>query len=109
MTPGYFGDAEATEKHFCVIDGVRYFRTGDIGELVNGQIRIIDRISSVFKLRQGVFVAPAPLEQLYAQSPLVHQILIHGSAEAYAPIAVQFFSQSLLLLCFCLCLLNTTN
>ncbi|KAL7714207.1 Long-chain-fatty-acid CoA ligase [Entamoeba marina] len=36
LTTGYYGDEELTNESFVTIDNVRYFRTGDIGEMVNG-------------------------------------------------------------------------
>lgn len=31
---------------------MRFFRTGDVGELRDGQVHIIDRIGALFKLAQ---------------------------------------------------------
>lgn len=79
MTPGYFmmsryrargdgtlappldngradGDALAApaDSNFIVLSGRRYFRTGDIGELVSsGDVRVIDRCTACFKLAGG--------------------------------------------------------
>lgn len=78
MTPGYFN--APSSEYFITIGGQRYFRTGDIGEMANGEIRVIDRASSMFKLSQGIFVAPQPLEELYGSSELVSQIFVHGEA-----------------------------
>jgi len=110
-TPGYYADEEATAERFVSIpmsasggngEGARclkFFRTGDVGECVNGNIRIIDRASSVFKLAQGVFVAPTPLEQLFSTSEWVSQIYIHGEPSLHAVIAVvvptKLFTQSI--------------
>lgn len=52
-TPGYFNDEKSTKEMFTKIGDLTFFRTGDIGELVDGKIRVIDRISSLFKLMQG--------------------------------------------------------
>jgi len=40
MTPGYYGDAEATAERFVTIGGLQFFRTGDIGEMVDGQFQV---------------------------------------------------------------------
>jgi long-subunit acyl-CoA synthetase (AMP-forming) len=53
ITPGYYNDEKATEEMFIKIGNMNFFRTGDIGELFDGKIRIIDRIKAVFKLIQG--------------------------------------------------------
>jgi acyl-CoA synthetase (AMP-forming)/AMP-acid ligase II len=56
-------EEQEEEEDWVTINGVKYFRTGDIGELVApGQVRIIDRCKSFFKLAQGVFIAPEPIE-----------------------------------------------
>ena len=69
------------DKDWVTLGGIRYFRTGDIGELVGkGHIRVIDRCKSYFKLRQGVFVAPQPVEEVLQESPYVRQIFVWGAS-----------------------------
>lgn len=82
ITPGYYNDRAANAKAFVTINGRRFFRTGDIGMLVAGKITVIDRKSAMFKLANGCFVAPAPLEALYAQSPLITQALVYRHPSA---------------------------
>jgi len=54
---------------------------GDVGELIGpGQFNIIDRCKSHFKLNQGVFVAPEPIELLLAESDLVRNIFVWGNS-----------------------------
>jgi fatty acid CoA ligase FadD9 len=73
-------EEEEEESEFVTLGGVTYFRTGDIGEMMgNGEIRIIDRCKSCFKLSQGVFIAPQPLENAFLESKLVQQVFIWGS------------------------------
>ena len=55
MTPGYFGDAKATAERFIRLGDRLFFRTGDIGEMRNGKIEIIDRKRSLIKLAQVQF------------------------------------------------------
>eukprot|EP01118_Nematostelium_gracile_P002797 TRINITY_DN13119_c0_g1_i1.p1 TRINITY_DN13119_c0_g1~~TRINITY_DN13119_c0_g1_i1.p1 ORF type:complete len:231 (+),score=37.10 TRINITY_DN13119_c0_g1_i1:125-817(+) len=76
MISGYFGDQNKTKESF--IDG--YFRTGDVGELRNGKIYIIDRKKNVIKLAQGEFLVPERLENIFCQSELISQIYIHGNS-----------------------------
>ena len=79
MTPGYYGDDEATALAFVNIGGQHFFRTGDVGEMVNGKINVIDRIHACFKLANGIFVAPAPLESMFLnRCPLISQVLVLG-------------------------------
>jgi long-chain acyl-CoA synthetase len=71
---GYFNNTEDTERNF---DSEGFFRTGDIVEQLGPRnIRIIDRKKNIFKLSQGEFVSPEPLETCYMDSPYVEQILI---------------------------------
>ena len=81
ITPGYFNDEKATQEKIVVIGGIRFFRTGDIGEMIDGKIKLIDRFSSVFKLMQGVWVTPNKLEELYGASEYVQQIFIYGDPQ----------------------------
>ena len=92
LTPGYFNDAAATESAFVTIHGKRFFRTGDIGQLVNGEVTVVDRCSAMFKLAQGVFVAPSPLEAEFAKSILVSQVLVCGSPHERTVCAVVVLS-----------------
>jgi len=49
-------EEEDDDEDFVMVGGVRYFRTGDVGELVGpGEVRIIDRCKAHFKLAQ-VFI-----------------------------------------------------
>ena len=78
LTPGYYNDPDATKEAFIEIGERRYFRTGDIGTLIDGKLKVIDRKNALFKLANGAFVAPAPLEMLFEQSSLIKQALVFG-------------------------------
>lgn len=55
------------------------FRTGDMGRLdEDGFLYITGRIKEQYKLENGKYVVPAPLEELAQLSPLVMQVFIHG-------------------------------
>lgn len=44
VTMGYYNLPEKTKEDFHIINGMRYFATGDIGEMLrNGNLKIIDR------------------------------------------------------------------
>jgi long-subunit acyl-CoA synthetase (AMP-forming) len=76
MIDGYYKDEEATKANFE--DG--WFRTGDIGEMYEGRLRIIDRKKNLFKLVQGVFVAPSNIENILLKCPFVDQIFVYGGS-----------------------------
>ena len=54
------------------------FRTGDLGKMVDGYLSITGRVKSQFKLENGKYVSPAPLEENLKLSPLVEQAVLDG-------------------------------
>ena len=56
---GYYKLEEETKDSFSVCtDGIRWFHTGDIGEISsNGSIRIIDRKKDLAKLPNGEYIS----------------------------------------------------
>ncbi len=78
---GYFRDEKATRERFTK-DG--WFRTGDLGRLVDGRfLQITDRISNVYKNASGRFVIPGPLEQKLVSFPAVEQAIVYGLNRPY--------------------------
>lgn len=58
LSVGYFKNPEETEKAYLVEDGIRWWRTGDIGELNEyNQLSIIDRKKDLVKLQTGKYIA----------------------------------------------------
>lgn len=56
------------------------FRTGDLGRLdKDGFLYITGRIKEQYKLENGKYVVPAPLEDLLQLSPFIVQAYVHGS------------------------------
>ena len=73
---GYWNNEEAT-KEVIVEPGT--FRTGDLGKLSSdGYLSISGRVKSQFKLENGKYVSPAPLEENVKLSPLVEQAALEG-------------------------------
>lgn len=55
------------------------FRTGDLGRIdEDGFLYITGRIKEQYKLENGKYVVPAPLEELLQLSPFINQACIHG-------------------------------
>jgi len=75
VSPGYYNNKEKTAESF--VDG--WFKTGDVGQRnEDGTFSIIDRKKNIFKLSQGVYVAPEKLENLYSRTRVVSQCWIYG-------------------------------
>eukprot|EP00049_Salpingoeca_infusionum_P005321 m.90870 g.90870 ORF g.90870 m.90870 type:complete len:719 (-) comp12931_c0_seq1:218-2374(-) len=83
---GYLNQPKMTAE---ALDEDGWFHTGDIGRInPDGAIQIIDRKSSMFKLSQGEFVAPEPLEDLYKTSKFIEQIYVHGERTRSSLVAI---------------------
>ncbi|RRJ29686.1 AMP-dependent synthetase/ligase [Halocatena pleomorpha] len=81
VTGGYWQDPHATETAFTE-DG--WFRTGDIVELTDdGYLIFHDRLKQLLVLSTGKNVAPEPIENAFATSDRVEQIMIIGDNEKF--------------------------
>ncbi len=72
---GYWNNEEATNE---VIIEPGVFRTGDLGKLNGEFLAITGRVKSQFKLENGKYVSPAPLEENLKLSPFVEQAVLDG-------------------------------
>ena len=73
---GYYNKPELNRHAF---DDEGWFRTGDIGELINGRfLKITDRQNEVFKTSGGKFVAPLPIENKMKESWFIKNIMVIG-------------------------------
>jgi long-chain acyl-CoA synthetase len=73
---GYWRNEQATAEVMTEDGG---FRTGDLGILVDGFIKITGRVKEQFKLENGKYVAPSPLEESLKLSALVEQCCVDGT------------------------------
>ncbi|PIB79697.1 carboxylic acid reductase [Mycobacterium celatum] len=79
VIPGYFKHPELSTQIF---DDDGFYKTGDImEELGPDRLKYLDRRNNVIKLSQGEFVAVSQLEAIYAASPYIRQIYLHGSSD----------------------------
>jgi len=77
---GYYKDEEATKN--AIQDG--WLHTGDIGHWEKEDFLVIsDRKSNIYKHASGKFIAPAQIESLLDQHPLIHQAMIIGFQRPY--------------------------
>ncbi|CAG2179024.1 unnamed protein product, partial [Oppiella nova] len=73
VVTGYYGSPDQTREAFRVDSrGVRWFHTGDIGELYpDGTVRIVDRRTDLHKLQNGEYVSLGKIEvALHSTPPL---------------------------------------
>jgi long-chain acyl-CoA synthetase len=76
---GYRNNAKANAEAFFVKDGMRFLRTGDIGQWDGGKfLRITGRLKEQFKLLNGKYVVPIPLEDTLCRSQYIAQALLYG-------------------------------
>jgi long-chain acyl-CoA synthetase len=81
---GYYKQPELDAEVFTA-DG--FFRTGDLGEtLPDGQLKLTGRKKELFKTAKGKYVAPAPIENMINESPMVELCMVSGVGQpsAYA-------------------------
>ena len=78
---GYHALPEENDKVFTSDGG---FRTGDMGFLdEDGFLYITGRIKEQYKLENGKYVAPAPLEELIKLSGYVSNVMVFGDNKPY--------------------------
>jgi len=79
---GYYNDPELTKS---AIDEEGWFHTGDIGYLDQDEfLMITDRKKEIFKLSNGMFIAPQLIENIFKESNAIDQIMVVGENEKFA-------------------------
>jgi long-chain acyl-CoA synthetase len=79
---GYYKDDEQTRS---VFDEEGWFHTGDVGHLEDGKfLMVTDRKKEIFKLSNGKFVAPQPIENRIKESAFIDQAMVIGEHQKFA-------------------------
>ncbi len=82
VMPGYYKDEAQT---LSVFDEDGWFHTGDVGHLEEGKfLMVTDRKKEIFKLSNGKFVAPQPIENRIKESSFIDQVMVVGEHEKFA-------------------------
>lgn len=76
---GYHGLDEANAEVLIERSGERGFRSGDMGYVDgDGFLFISGRIKEQYKLLNGKYVVPTPLEEKIKLSPFIANVMVHG-------------------------------
>ncbi len=72
------------EKTAEVIDEDGKFHTGDLGRVdEDGFLWILGRVKEQYKLENGKYVVPGPIEEQLKLSPFINQVMIEGTNQRY--------------------------
>ena len=75
VTPGYESNPEANKKAFFLIDGERWFRTGDQGAHdEEGYLRLTGRLKEIIN-RGGEKVSPLEVDEVLMDHPAIQQVV----------------------------------
>ncbi|QQP40714.1 Uncharacterized protein FKW44_014856 [Caligus rogercresseyi] len=86
---GYYNMAEKTRESFYEENGVRWFPTGDIGQLQpRGAFKIIDRKKDLVKLQMGEYVSLGKVEGIWKIHSLVEAICSYGNSFKFDIVAI---------------------
>src|SRR5262249_17789624 len=78
------GDRTRSEDNAAVFAKDGGFRTGDMGKLDrDGFLFITGRIKEQYKLENGKYVVPTPLEEQLKLSPLIANAMVYGDNKLY--------------------------
>jgi long-chain acyl-CoA synthetase len=78
---GYHARPDDNARVFTADGGLR---TGDLGYVDDaGYLHITGRIKEQYKLENGRYVMPSPLEERLALSPFIRNVVLHGASRPY--------------------------
>jgi long-chain acyl-CoA synthetase len=77
---GYWQNEEATKS---VLQDDGWLKTGDVGEMRNGQLRLIDRARDFIVTSGGKTISPAYIENILRASPFIAEAVVFGHGKKY--------------------------
>ena len=83
---GYWNNKEATD---AVFDTDGYLRTGDVGEWIDGSLKLIDRARDFMVTLGGKTLSPSFIENLLRASPYVAEAVVFGHGRKYVTAIVE--------------------
>jgi O-succinylbenzoic acid--CoA ligase len=89
LAEGYLGDEQRTDAAFFVRDGIRWYRTGDTGELDDdGILRVTGRLDDLIK-SGGITVSLAAVERVVRGLPgLGEAVVVAAPSETWGEVPV---------------------
>lgn len=86
VVEGYWNNPEATRE---LIGADGWLRTGDVGELVDGTLCIVDRARDFIVTSGGKTLSPSSIENLLRASPYVAEVMVVGHGRKYVTALVE--------------------
>ncbi len=80
MMKGYWNNEEATSK---IIDAEGWIHTGDIGEIVNGHLKITGRLKQIIVMSNGEKVPPDRVEAEIKAMGIFENLMVYGEQRPY--------------------------
>ncbi|KPK52082.1 MAG: long-chain fatty acid--CoA ligase [Myxococcales bacterium SG8_38_1] len=81
---GYHNLDQANAEVLIEKNGLRGFRSGDMGKIdEEGFLHITGRVKEQYKLLNGKYVVPTPLEEKMKLSPYISSAMVHGMNREY--------------------------
>ncbi|XP_075555772.1 fatty acid CoA ligase Acsl3-like [Dermacentor variabilis] len=81
VAKGYFKNDELTKEFFTEEGGIRWFYSGDIGEIFpDGTLKIVDRKKDLVKLQFGEYISLGRVESVLKTCPLVDNMCVYGNS-----------------------------
>jgi long-chain acyl-CoA synthetase len=78
VTKGYWNNPEATKECEAIIDGIRWWRTGDLGRMdEDGYFYIYDRKRDIIKYK-GLQVLAREVEEVLKEHPQIKEVGVIG-------------------------------
>lgn len=62
---------------------IQRFHTGDLGKMDDGFIKVTGRLKEQYKLENGKYVVPTPIEEAIGMSRFISQVVLYGSDRPY--------------------------
>ena len=88
LAEGYLGDDELTDRTFVVADGLRWYRTGDLGEFEDGRVRVTGRADNVI-ISGGVNVSLDRVERVVRGLPdLTESVVVATTHDEWGEVPV---------------------